>query len=201
MSAVPPVPPVPSVPDGGGAEDRDAIRRTREVLAYRNRFVDVYDDEVAFPDGTDGRYLRIHHRSEGHGVVVLPVRDGAVGLVRTYRYPLGRLQWGLPRGFSHGADPLVTARAELHEELGVPDAEFTLLGTITPDSGLLADPVAVVHATVTTTPGTPLTPEEVTESHWLPLPDLPHWITTGHLDDALTLATLTLARAHGLLPH
>ncbi|MFF4342729.1 NUDIX hydrolase [Kitasatospora sp. NPDC001540] len=188
--------------DGGaGAGARDAIRRTREVLAYRNRFVDVYDDEVAFPDGTDGRYLRIRHRGEGLGVVVLPVRDGAVGLVRTYRYPLGRLQWGLPRGFSHDRDPLVTARTELHEELGVPEAEFTFLGTMTPDSGLLADPVAVVHARVTTAPGAPLTPEEVIESHWLPLPDLPRWITTGHLDDAMTLAALTLARAHGLLPH
>ncbi|PJN22220.1 NUDIX hydrolase [Kitasatospora sp. CB02891] len=183
-------------------EHPDAIRRTREVLAYRNRFVDVYDDEVAFPSGSAGRYLRIRHRAEGLGVVVLPVHGELVGLVRTYRYPLGRPQWGLPRGFAHNADPLVTARAELHEELGVPDAEFHLLGTMTPDSGLLAGAVAVVHATVPdpVPTGAPRDPDEVVETRWLPLPDLHHWITTGRLDDGMTLAALTLARAHGRLP-
>ncbi|MFD0564238.1 NUDIX domain-containing protein [Kitasatospora saccharophila] len=159
--------------DSDDGADGNAIRRTREVLAYRNRFVDVYDDEVTFPNGADGRYLRIRHRGEGLGVVVLPVRDGTVGLVRTYRYPVGRLQWGLPRGFSHGADPLVTARTELHEELGVPDAEFTLLGTITPDSGLLADPVAVVHAAVTTAPGTPSPPRRSPSPTGSPSPTSP----------------------------
>ncbi|MFI9783230.1 NUDIX hydrolase [Kitasatospora sp. NPDC051984] len=182
-------------------EHPDAIRRTREVLAYRNSFVDVYDDEVAFPSGTAGHYLRISHRDEGLGVVIIPVHGDLIGLVRTYRYPLGRPQWGLPRGFSQSADPLVTARAELHEELGVPDAEFELLGTMTPDSGLLASTVAIVHATVRDTPsGTPLLPDEVTETRWLPLPALRHWITAGHLDDGMTLAALTLAQAHGRLP-
>ncbi|MET7512788.1 hypothetical protein ABZS88_04800 [Streptomyces sp. NPDC005480] len=61
-----------------------------------------------------------------------------VGLVQTYRYPVGSWQWGLPRGFSHDRDPLVTARTELYEELGAQDAEFELLGTMTPDSGMLA---------------------------------------------------------------
>ncbi|MFD7643023.1 NUDIX hydrolase [Kitasatospora sp. NPDC059795] len=182
-------------------EHPDAIRRTREVLAYRNRFVDVYDDEVAFPGGAAGHYLRIRHREEGLGVVILPVHDDLIGLVRTYRYPLGRPQWGLPRGFSQHADPLVTARAELHEELGVTEAEFHLLGTMTPDSGLLATTVAVVHATVPTTPtAAPLDTTEVAETRWLPLPTLRHWITTGHLDDGMTLSALTLAHTHGRLP-
>ncbi|RKE20151.1 NUDIX hydrolase [Streptomyces sp. TLI_171] len=179
----------------------DAIRTVREVLAYRNRFVDVYDDEVSFPSGTDGRYLRIRHRDEGLGVVILPVHAGTVGLVRTYRYPLGRPQWGLPRGFSHSTDPLVTARTELREELGIADAEFLLLGTMTPDSGLLAADVAVVHASVpSTTAALPLAPDEVTDTRWLPLPTLWHWIATGALDDGMTLAALALAQAHALLP-
>ncbi|KDN84025.1 NUDIX hydrolase [Kitasatospora cheerisanensis] len=182
-------------------EHPDAIRRTREVLAYRNRYIDVYDDEVAFPSGSAGNYLRIQARDEGLGVVIVPVHDQFVGLVRTYRYPLGRPQWGLPRGFSQSPDPLVTARAELHEELGVPDAEFHLLGTMTPDSSLLGTTVAVVHAAVPALPGSaPLDLDEVTGTRWLPLPDLPRWITTGHLDDGMTLAALTLARAHGRLP-
>ncbi|MFJ5230401.1 NUDIX hydrolase [Kitasatospora sp. NPDC088391] len=183
------------------AEHPDAVRRTREVLAYRNRFVDVYDDEVVFPSGTPGTYLKIRHRDEGLGVVILPVHGDTIGLVRTYRYPLGRPQWALPRGFSHGTDPLLTARTELHEELGIPDAEFHLLGTMTPDSGLLAAEVAIVRALVpTTTPSSPLAPDEVTETRWLPLPELWHWIATGALDDGMTLAALTLAQAHRHLP-
>ncbi|MFD8596159.1 NUDIX hydrolase [Kitasatospora sp. NPDC059646] len=182
-------------------EHPDAIRRTREVLAYRNRYIDVYDDEVAFPSGTAGHYLRIHARDEGSGVVILPVHGHLVGLVRTYRYPLGRPQWGLPRGFSQSPDPLVTARAELHEELGCPEAEFRLLGTMTPDSGLLGTTVAVVHAAVPAVPDSaPLDSDEVTGTRWLSPPDLRRWITAGDLDDGMTLAALTLARAHGLLP-
>ncbi|MFI5527800.1 NUDIX hydrolase [Kitasatospora sp. NPDC051853] len=181
-------------------EDPDAIRRTREVLAYGNRFVEVYDDEVTFPGGAAGTYLRIRNRDEGLGVVVVPVYRETVGLVRTYRYPLGRHQWALPRGFSHGTDPLVTARTELLEELGITEAEFHLIGTMTPDSGLLASEVAVVHADVPTAPDGPPLDDEVSATHWLPLPELWQQIATGALDDGMTLAALTLARVHGRLP-
>ncbi|NJA56976.1 NUDIX hydrolase [Streptomyces sp. NEAU-H3] len=180
--------------------ERARVRRSREVLAYGNRFVEVFDDEVRFGDGTAGRYLRIRQRGAGPGVVVLPVRGDDIGLVRTYRYPLGAWQWGLPRGLAQDADPLETARAELLEEMGARAAGLRLLGHMTPDSGLLTSRVAVVRAEVTAAPEPVRDLTEVAETRWLPHTRLREWIAKGHLEDGMTLAALALATALDELP-
>jgi ADP-ribose pyrophosphatase len=177
----------------------DPIRRVREVLAYDNPYVKVYDDEVAFPDGSLGRYLRITAAANGPGVVILPLYNGSVGLVRTYRYPVGTWQWALPRGFSHDADPLVTASAELREELGVQATDLRLLGTFTPDSGVLDQRVAVVVATVDNPRGTRQDVREVAESRWITTAALWTAIASKEIDDGMTMAAMTLARAHDIL--
>ncbi|MFD5267467.1 NUDIX hydrolase [Streptomyces sp. NPDC058335] len=179
----------------------DPIRRKREVRAYANRFAEVFDDEVEFPDGTPGRYLRIVNRGDGPGVVVLPVHGINVGLVQTYRYPVESWQWGLPRGFSHNHDPLVTARTELHEEIGVRDAAFELLGFMTPDSGMLATRVAVILARVNEPTGRTVDVQEVAAVRWLPVRELWHWVAQGRIEDGMSLAALTLAHALDHLPN
>lgn len=177
----------------------ETVRLIREVLAYDNPFAKVFDDEVAFPDGSAGKYLRIASASEGPGVVVLPLHDDSVGMVRTYRYPVASWQWALPRGFAHATDPLITASAELREELGVEATSFRTLGTFTPDSGILAQQVAVVVAHVEDPHGTPLDTQEVAETRWTTTKDLWIAVTNGQINDGMTLAAMTLARAHGLL--
>lgn len=181
-------------------EKPDPIRRKREILAYENRFAEVFDDEVEFPDGTPGRYLRIANRGEGPGVVILPVHAMTVGLVQTYRYPVGSWQWGLPRGFSHSRDPLVTARMELREELGVQDADFQVLGFVTPDSGMLASRVAVVQARVNDPAGQAVDAREVADVRWLHIRELWQWVSQGRIEDGFSLAALTLAHALDRLP-
>ncbi|WP_431033052.1 NUDIX hydrolase [Streptomyces sp. P6-2-1] len=180
--------------------ERAQIQRSREVLAYGNPYVEVFDDEVRFGDGTAGRYLRIRHRGPGPGVVVLPVRGDRIGLVRTYRYPVASWQWGLPRGFAQDADPLETARAELLEEMGARAAALRLLGYMTPDSGLLTSRVAVVRAEVTEATGPVRDLTEVAEARWLPHARLRQWAAEGRMEDGMTLAALGLAAALGELP-
>ncbi|MDP9844290.1 NUDIX hydrolase [Streptosporangium lutulentum] len=175
----------------------------REVRAYANRFVEVFDDEVEFPDGAQGCYLRIVHVGTGPGVVILPVHAGSVGLVYTYRYPLGAWQWGLPRGFGRHPDPEVTARAELRQELGVEAAKVRLLGMQTPDSGLLASRVAIMLAEVADPSGRPQDRREVAASRWVPLHELRAMAAANELEDGMTLAALALADAKGVFepPH
>src|SRR6266516_4452088 len=157
----------------------EPVRRTREILAYDNPYVKVFDDEVAFRDGSSGRYLRITAAADGPGVVILPVHDYSIGMVRTYRYPIGAWQWALPRGFSHNADPLITASAELREELGVEATDLRLLGTFTPDSGILAQRVAVVVADVNDPHRSPQDPHEVVETRWTTISKLWAAIANG----------------------
>lgn len=172
-----------------------SIRCLRERVVYENGFIRVYDDDVAFPDGGEGRYLRVVPTGDGQGVIVLPLHRGAVAMVRTYRYPIGGWQWALPRGFAQGVDPLETARVELREELGVTEARLRVLGHITPDSGLLAGRVTVVLAEVGDAKVSPTDKREVAEVRWLPFKDIDAEAAAGSIEDGFTLATLFLARA------
>lgn len=176
-----------------------SIRRTTERLVYENDVVRVFDDDVAFPSGREGRHLRIEHVPEGEGVVLL-VRDPhrRVALVETYRYPLGHAQLALPRGFSHGVDVEATARAEALEELGVRLARIRVLGHVTPDSGLLAARVAVLAAEVDgPVDGVPSDRDEVIAVHWLSLDELAVQVRDGRVEDGFTLAALALLLVSG----
>lgn len=119
-----------------------SIRRLRARLVHENRFASVYDDDVAFPDGRVGRYMRIVEGGGRPGVAALAACHDRIALVRVFRYPLGEWEWAIPRGFGHGDDPMASARAKLVEELGVEPAALLDLGALTPNSGLLAGWVA-----------------------------------------------------------
>lgn len=177
----------------------DDIARIRPRSVYANRFVEVFDDEVRFRDGSRGTHVRVVPAGDGPGVVVVPVWRGRIGLVHTFRYPLGRRQWALPRGFAHGPDPLHTAERELDEEMGVRAADFRSLGQVTPDSGLLGSVVEVVVATVHEHPATPSDVAEVLDTRWCPAAELVADVRAGLVDDGYTLAALLLAAASGEL--
>ncbi len=176
------------------------IRRIRERLVHENAYVRVYDDDVAFADGVAGRYVRIEPAADGPGAVLLAVHQGRIALVRTYRYPLAAWQWALPRGFAHGENPLVTARAELAEETGVTDADLRVLGRVTPDSGVQSHRVAIVLADVARLPEGGPTDDEVAEVRWVAPAELEREIAAGDIEDGFTMAGLTLARVTGVLP-
>ena len=175
------------------------VRTRHPIEVYRNAFTTVHDDDVEWADGRRGHHLRIGAVDAPPGVVVVPTHEDRIGLVRTYRYPLAAWQWGLPRGFAQSADPLVTAANELSEEMGLV-GDLTTLGHFSPDSGLLAGRVVVVHAAVADPTTSVRDTDEVTATAWLDLPTLADRLGSGEYDDGMTMAALTLARARGLLP-
>ncbi len=168
------------------------IATVRESIVYANPYLTVHDDDVLFPDGSAGTYARVRSGDGNPGVVVVPWSGAALGLVKVYRYPIGAWQWGFPRGFAHGPDPLATAAEELREELGLA-AGLSMVGWFTPDSGLLDSRVAVVLARTDSTDGTPEDTQEVAEVQWMEPQDL--WSRLGQppYDDGMTMAALALA--------
>lgn len=179
------------------------IDRVREILIFENDFVQVFNDEVHFPDGGNGRYLRIGPpQSRSPGVVILPVSGDRVGLVQSYRYPVGQEQWALPRGFGDpedGTDPLRTAERELAEELGVRARSMKLLGWVTPDSGMLSTRAAIVVAEVVDDSANPADRREITAVRWEPVADLWRMAGSGAIEDGYTLSALTVAAGTGRL--
>lgn len=175
------------------------IKRTREVLKFENVFVRLDDDEVVFANGMPGTYLRIEPAADVPGVVVVPVAQGHVALVRVYRYAVGRWQWELPRGFGQDPDPLVTARAELREEIGAEDADLVHLGRVAPDSGVQAARVEVFLAELPEPVDAPTDTLEVDQVAWVAIDDLFERVAAGEIEDGFTLSALMLARAKGAI--
>lgn len=172
------------------------IRRVREREVYANAYVVVHDDDVVLGDATAGRYVRIQ-TAGGAGAALVVVHDGQVALVSVYRYPIGRWQWGLPRGFAVSDDPLDTARTELREELGITDPlSLTVLGSFTPDSGIQSSTVWVVRADVAHAGTEPQDTAEVSDVRWVDVDALDEMIRRGELDDGISLAALAVAARH-----
>lgn len=166
------------------------VRGRRERSVYRNPYVEVFDDAVKLADGTDGQQLRIVQSGGRPAVAMLAVAQGSVALVRTYRYAVGDWEWGIPRGFAHGDDPMQTAREELREELGGPPAELVPLAVMTPDSGLLSSVVHLFLARYSAPVSEPIDVAEVHEVRWVPVGALLEDVAAGHVRDGFTLAAL-----------
>lgn len=176
------------------------ISRLREVQVYENRFITLFDDEVSFPGGKPGRYVRMRAKAKHPGVALLVVDDDRMALVLTYRYPVSAWQWGIPRGFGHDADPLVSAHAELAEETGIETGDLSVLGWLTPDSGTQDSRVAVVLARVSHQDSfaRDLDPE-ISGLQWPLVREVEAHIGTGEVEDGFTLSAFMFARARGLL--
>lgn len=175
------------------------IRRLSENIAYSNRFATIYDDPVVFPDGSEGSYLRIVEAGGKPGVAMLPVCGDQVGLVLTYRYPLASWEWAIPRGFAHGDDAGSSARAELLEELGREPDDLIPMGTVTPNSGLLAGRVELFLARYATTVAEPIDRNEIAGVKWITNTELHNEIASAQIVDAFTLSAVTCAQARKLI--
>jgi len=175
------------------------IRRLHERLVYRNRFAAIYDDPVVFAGGNEGTYLRIVESGGKPGVAMLPLCGSQIALVQTYRYAVESLEWGVPRGFAQDADPIISARAELTEELGRQPDELLPIGIISPNSGLLAGQVHLFLARYATKAIEPKDGDEIIDVEWIGVRELFGRIARGDIADAFTLSAITCAAARGLI--
>jgi ADP-ribose pyrophosphatase len=179
----------------------DPIVCRQENLEFSNKYIAVYDDAVTTADGSPGTYLRIVESEGRPGVAMLPVAAGRIGLVKTFRYPLAEWEWSIPRGFGDYDDPLISARSELAEELGLAPDELVQLGTVAPNSGLLSAKVRLFLALYSKPPSTPLDADEIHAVRWLTVEDLREEIGTGQIIDSFTLSALAIAMLTGKLDH
>ncbi|WP_161600174.1 NUDIX hydrolase [Serinicoccus marinus] len=153
----------------------------------------VWDDDVVFPNGRSGSHVRIESARKGRGAVVLVRAADRIALVRVYRYPTDAWEWALPRGFSDEEESTATAVREVAEELGLEGVSPLLLGTVTPDSGLMSTHVDIHRVTLDELPTTVThDTEEVHEVAWVGASELHRRITEGQINDAYTLAAVAL---------
>ncbi len=121
----------------------DAGRNSR--VAVENSVMRVLLADVEDASGRQVHdYMIVESRRNGgrtpSGIVVVPVVDGRVAMLRVFRPPIGRAGWELPRGFIDETEaPSAAASRELAEETGLkcsPD-ELVSLGEIAPEPGVI----------------------------------------------------------------
>lgn len=102
--------------------------RLSRRIAYENKWIRIYHDEVTRPDGQPGIYGVVHFMTRAIGVVPLDAQDRVL-LVGQYRYPLDLYSWEIPEGGApYDEDPRAGAERELREETGYRAKKWTKLG-------------------------------------------------------------------------
>lgn len=109
------------------------------VLAEDQWFY-VLRDMVEFPDGKVGGYIRwVNRKSEeggGWNSILLCIQGNKVLLIRRFRHEERNWRWEFPRGFGEpGLSVEKNARTELQEEIGVSNANLTLLTKVKEGNG------------------------------------------------------------------
>ncbi|MFJ5635263.1 NUDIX hydrolase [Streptomyces goshikiensis] len=172
---------------------------TEGQVVYRDERWILLQDPVVFPDGTPGRYLRMLAPHTNPAVAVLPVLDeGKVVLIERFRHATRSWHWEIPRGGgSAGLDGEENAAKELQEEIGAPPRELISLGTLHPDTGILASEVELYAARIDAV-GDLESGEGVRHARTVTFAEAEQMAASGRITDALTLAALFRARHAGL---
>lgn len=113
------------------------LREVRQTSAHAwsGRFLQVFSDQVALPDGNLSHREYIVHPG---AVMVIPLLTDDQGntrvvLERQFRYPIGEVMIELPAGKRDGQeDLLLCAQRELREETGYTAAQWAHAGVMHP---------------------------------------------------------------------
>lgn len=168
-------------------------------VAFRDQYLFLLRDAVRFPDGSLGTYIRfIEPDGAFPGVVILPVWNDQVLLIRHFRHATRRWHLEIPRGFGVSADARESARIELQEEIGAQEIQLTALGETYPDAGADAGCVEMFYASVGSFE-MPELHEAITDILPTPVPEFERMIREGELKDGYLLAAYGLAKAKNLI--
>jgi 8-oxo-dGTP pyrophosphatase MutT (NUDIX family) len=169
------------------------VTTTASRVVYRNRWMEVREDDFIRADGSIGLYGVVH---KADFALVIPMDDTGFHLVEQYRYPAGGRYWEFPQGTwedAPDADLAEVARGELAEETGLQAGSLRALGAIHECYGITGQRGHVFVAT-SLVPGAPnLGPEEGDLRHaHVPFDEFPRMVAAGRITDAATLAAYAL---------
>ena len=174
------------------------LRSSRSV--YRGRILDVREDIVRFPNGSEGTLEIVRHRG---AAAVLPLygpehcEHGTgpdVVLLRQYRYASGGTLWEAPAGkLDEGEAPEVCAYRELEEEAGIKASRLIPLTTLLTTPGFSDERVHLFLATGLEDGHQALEEHEVIECHRMPLSRAVEMVLSGDIVDGKTVSLLLMA--------
>jgi ADP-ribose diphosphatase len=171
--------------------DKLPTRLDRTVL-YESRWVSLYRDKVALPNGHILEQYHILDFGRGAVAVLVENDDGRLLMERVARYPTGMTTWELPAGHIEGDESvLAAAEREVREETGYETHHHTELYRFHPMNGISNMCVYVIHCRAGIRSG-PLDDDEVTSIQWFSMQELSSMIEQREIVDAFALIGLLL---------
>jgi 8-oxo-dGDP phosphatase len=153
-------------------------------------------DEVEMPGGGTARREIVENN--GAVAVVAVDSEGQVTLIHQYRHALGRHLWELPAGLldHEGEPPVVGARRELAEEVGLDAGQWHVLVDVAASPGFTDEVVRVFLARDLSEVDREVQGEEEAdlEIHRFPVEEAVRMVLSGEIVNASSVAGLLAAR-------
>jgi 8-oxo-dGTP pyrophosphatase MutT (NUDIX family) len=164
------------------------FKKLSHKVVYENKWMTVFEDEVEFPNTSQGIYGYVK-RSDGAGALVVN-QNQEVLLVKQYRYPVQDWQWGLPGGaIDPGETPEQSTRREVEEETGLKIINLEKLGQFYPLSSCSTeiDYLFIAHVAGDTSEfSSNQSDESFQEIKFVSMSEALEMIDSGEITDAFT---------------
>lgn len=163
-------------------------RTVKKNYVYEGKIIKVRSDDALLPDGRPCKRELIEHSG---GACVLYVRDGAVLLVKQFRYAYGECVYEIPAGkLEPNEDPIAAAKRELEEEAGIKAKSLRLLFTAYPTPGYTNEKLYIYFAEEGEEVLAHLDEDEFLSAEFIPLDKVKKMMDEGLIKDAKTLIAL-----------
>ena len=114
-----------------GNISKGEIELLEQVEVFRNQYATLYNDEVLFPSGKKGQYLRFTWNAPYGVMVIARDKNGGLLLLHNFRHESRCWEWEIPKGFGEPElTPLACAQKELIEESGCKGRDWKKLRCI-----------------------------------------------------------------------
>lgn len=156
----------------------------------------VFDISIAEIDDNGIEYQREIVEHKGSAVIIPVFEDNRVALVRQYRHAAGDYLLEIPAGtLENGEDPLIGAKRELEEEIGVTTETIEKLTEFYVSPGFLTEKMNVYLATNLKESKQNLEEDEILTIEKLTFEEAFEKIRSNEIKDAKTICGLILAGA------
>lgn len=162
-------------------------KKLRSRTVYKNRWVTVLEDDIRMSGGSQDVYTYIDSKK---GVLSVAVdNDGAMLLVRHYRYPTQRHGWEFPGGGTDDEPTLAAAKRELFEETGYTARRWKKIGTMNSWAFRTNEEMVIYRAQDISKKKDPIDDGEgISALQWFASDEIKKMVKTGKICDAQTIA-------------
>lgn len=171
------------------------FKTLKSEIVYEGKAFNVRREQLLLPDEKTTWFDLVVHPG---AVTLIPIdSQGRVLLVRQYRHAVGKELLELPAGtLEAGEDPDVCAAREVREETGMSAGKIIKIGEFYLVPGYSTEYMYIYIASELQADPLPGDDDEFITVEAYPLNDLPDLISKGVLQDAKSLAALSLAQPY-----